>query len=280
MSTFSLPNALAERAGAGTLAHAYILTAEDPDALQAAATAVSAAMVCAGEGPLSDEEQPFLGEKRLFSGENRVPCGGCKHCRKVVKGVHPDVIRVAPEPGKDLTVEQIRTLRQDAYIRPNEAKRKVYVLENAHKMNPSAQNAFLKVLEDGPLYAAFLLLTPTPNALLPTIRSRCETVLVDTQSGTVGEELGRRAGELAGLLLGEDGWRLVSWCVEREKDKREDVIALFEETRRALLRYRSGKTTAKAVRMATVLQDLAVRLERNGNVGCVWGELWAEAGAT
>lgn len=259
MSTFSLPNALAERAGAGTLAHAYILTAENPDALKTAAMAVAAAMVCGEDGP---------------------PCGACKHCRKVEKGIHPDVITVAPEPGKDLTVEQIRDLRQDAYIRPNEAKRKVYLLENAQKMNQSAQNAFLKVLEDGPAYAAFLLLTPTPNALLPTIRSRCETVLVNAQSGVVDEELARKAGELAGLLLGEDNWRLVSWCVEREKDKREEAVALFEETRRALLRYRDAKTTPKAVRMALVLQELTVRLARNANVGCVWGELWAEAGAS
>lgn len=259
MSTFSLPSALAERAGAGTLAHAYILTAENPGALKTAAGAVAAAMVC---------------------GETPPPCGACKHCQKVIKGIHPDVITVAPEPGKDLTVEQIRALRQDAYIRPNEAKRKVYCLENAHKMNQSAQNAFLKVLEDGPAYAAFLLLTPTPNALLPTIRSRCETVLVDAQSGAVSEELARRAGELAGLLLDADGWRLVSWCAEREKDKREETVALFGETRRALLRYRDPKTTPKAVRMALVLQELTARLERNANVGCVWGELWAEAGAS
>ena len=256
---FSLPNALTQRAAAGALAHAYILSAQSPDALQAAASGVAAAMVCGGERP---------------------PCGMCKGCQKVAKGIHPDVITVAPEPGKELTVDQIRGLRQDVYIRPNEAKRKVYLLQDAHKMNPSAQNAFLKVLEEGPLYAVFLLLTPTPAALLPTIRSRCETVLVDVETAPVSEELARKAGELAGLLLGEDGWRLVSWCVEREKDKREETAALFAETRRALLRYRDPKTTPKAVRMALVLQDLTVQLNRNANVGCVWGALWAEAGAS
>lgn len=255
----TLPPALAERARAGTLAHAYLLTAEDPVVLRDAARATAAALVCQGETP---------------------PCGECKHCRKAEKGVHPDVITVAPEPGKDLTVEQIRSLRQDAYIRPNEGKRKVYIVENAQKMNPNAQNAFLKVLEDGPAYAAFLLLSPTPAALLPTIRSRCETVAVSGRAGTEDADLARRAGELAGLLLDGERWRLISWCTEHEKDKREDAAALLEETRRAVLRYRDGKNTPRAVRMARTLQELTARLNGNANVGCVWGALWAEAGET
>ena len=69
---------------------------------------------------------------------------------------------------------QVRALRADAYIRPNEAERKVYILENAQTMNASAQNAMLKLLEEGPAYAAFLLLTDNAAALLPTVRSRCE----------------------------------------------------------------------------------------------------------
>ena len=255
----TLPPALAERARTGTLAHAYLLTAEDPVVLRDAARATAAALVCQGETP---------------------PCGECKHCRKAEKGVHPDVITVAPEPGKDLTVEQIRSLRQDAYIRPNEGKRKVYIVENAQKMNPNAQNAFLKVLEDGPAYAAFLLLSPTPAALLSTIRSRCETVHITAQPAEADGELARKAGELAGLLLGTDPWRLITWCADHEKDKREDAAALLEETRSALLRYRDPKTTPRAVRMAGVLQKLTAQLNGNANVGCVWGALWAEAGET
>lgn len=275
MSTFNMPNALAGRAANGTMAHAYILAAEAPDALKEAAAAVAAAMVCAVEG--GPEERLTRAGGGSGEGQQR-PCGVCKHCQKVAKGIHPDVITISPEPGKELLVDQIRELRQDAYIRPNEAKRKVYILENAHKMNPSAQNAFLKVLEEGPLYAAFLLLTPSPGALLPTIRSRCETVLVTAQRAEADPELARKAGELAGLLLGEDKWRLISWCAEREKDKREEVAALLEETRRAILRYRNENTTPKAARLALALQELTAQLDGNANVGCVWGRLWAEAG--
>ena len=91
------------------------------------------------------------------------------------QGIHPDV-RWVGDDGKDITVGQVRALRSDAYIRPNEAQRKVYVIENAQTMNASAQNAMLKLLEEGPAYAAFLLLTDNAAALLPTVRSRCEVL--------------------------------------------------------------------------------------------------------
>lgn len=251
-----LPAALAGRADRGALAHAYILSAMDPEGLDAAARGVAAAMMCQGDTP---------------------PCGVCKPCRKAAKGIHPDIITVAPEEGKDLTVDQVRAMRQDVYIRPNEGKRKVYIIKNAQKMNQNAQNAFLKVLEDGPAYAAFLLLTPTPDVLLPTIRSRCETVRVDAQDGTADPELVQRGRELAELLLAGDRWELVRWCVPREKDGREETAAALGEARRALLRRREDKTTPRAVHLAQTLRALQAQLESNANVGCIWGRLWAEA---
>ena len=107
------------------------------------------------------------------SGEGR-PCEVCAPCRKAAGGIHPDVITVAGEDGKPISVDQVRKLRTDAYIRPNEAQRKIYLLERADRMNQSAQNAMLKLLEEGPAYAVFLLLAENSGGLLETIRSRCE----------------------------------------------------------------------------------------------------------
>ena len=135
------------------LSHAYILAGPSGTGKRTLGGVLSSARVCSGRG------EP--------------PCGHCPDCRKAGAGVHPDVIRIGLD-GKDISVSQIRELRADAYVRPNEAARKVYVLENAQTMNGSAQNALLKLLEDGPAYAAFLLLTDNAGNMLATVRSRCE----------------------------------------------------------------------------------------------------------
>ena len=136
------------------LSHAYILSGPAGSGKRTLAGLLAAALVCFHQG-------------------GALPCFSCPGCRKAEGGIHPDIVRVGDD-GKDINVAQIRALRADAYIRPNEAARKVYILENAQTMNPSAQNAMLKLLEEGPAYAAFLLLTDNAAALLPTVRSRCE----------------------------------------------------------------------------------------------------------
>lgn len=255
MSGFSLPAALAAQAGAGALVNAYLLTGAPDEALEGPALALAAACLC--------REEP-------------APCGTCKSCRKVEKGVHPDLQWVEKLPDKtQITVEQIRKVRSEAYVRPNEAPRKVYLIRRAWQMNDEAQNAFLKVLEEGPPYAVFVLLAPNAAALLPTVRSRCRSVPI-TGAGSTDPELERRAGELAGLLLGDDAWRRVSWCVSYEKAKREEVVPLWEETRRALLSYRTAKTTPKALALARLLEEL-IAAAPSGNMGILWGRLWAEA---
>lgn len=257
MSAFALPAPLSRRAAEGTLPHGWIVAGAAEERLEEAAKALAAAFLCAGEG-----------EK---------PCGVCKHCRKVEKGIHPDLQWLEkPADKSQFPVEQIRALRADAYIRPNEANRKVYALKNAQQMSDGAQNALLKVLEEGPGYAAFLLLSENPLALLPTIRSRCELLRLEAGEDADGE-LARRGGELAGLLLGDDRWRLISWCVPFEKAKREDVLSLWEAARGALLTYRGRENTAKAVALARTLAEIIAAGNRNGNMGILWGKLWASA---
>ena len=136
------------------LSHAYLLCGVDGLGKHTLARELCAAMVCSGRG--------------------ETPCGCCTPCKKVFGGIHPDVITICGESGKAITVEQIRNMTSDAYVRPNEGERKIYILEQAGEMNPSAQNAMLKLLEEGPVYAAFLLLCRQPDQMLQTIRSRCE----------------------------------------------------------------------------------------------------------
>lgn len=272
MSAFILPASLMGQVREGRSVNAYLFTGAGDEALEPPALALAAALLCEGTGKSGSGSG---GEGADEGGER--PCGACKSCRKVEKGVHPDLQIVEKLPDKtQLTVEQVRKLRSEAYVRPNEAPRKVYLLRRAWQMNDEAQNAFLKVLEEGPAYAVFLLLSPNPSALLPTIRSRCQQVNI-TAAAQVDPELERRAGELAGLLLGDDPWRRISWCVAWEKAKREEVIPLWQETRRALLTYRTPRTTAKAVELAQCLEELLAAAP-SGNLGVLWGRLWAQAG--
>lgn len=118
----------------------------------------------------------LLEQALVCSGSDGVPCGRCSNCRRVQEGIHPDVIGLnafvsEAELDKDVKVSTIRDLRADAQIRPNQAERKVYVIDRPINLN--AQNAMLKLLEEGPSYAAFILITENTASLLETVRSRC-----------------------------------------------------------------------------------------------------------
>jgi DNA polymerase-3 subunit delta' len=115
-------------------------------------------------------------------------CGECGPCRKIGTGNHPDVrvldiahAKFLENPGKDykgkdIPVDQIRALRQDAAYPPYEGKRKVYIIADAERMNPSAANSLLKTLEEPPARVTFILIAESSVALLPTIVSRCQLV--------------------------------------------------------------------------------------------------------
>ncbi|MGM9537703.1 MAG: ATP-binding protein [Candidatus Onthomonas sp.] len=145
--------------GAAHLPHAIILGGPEGCGKHTLARLLAQAMVCEGPG--------------------EVPCGICRSCRQVEQEIYPDMppmssfVDPKDRDKKGIVVETIRNLRRDVFIRPNQGRRKIYRIDQADKMNLESQNALLKVLEDGPDYAAFLLLTENPLVLLPTIRSRC-----------------------------------------------------------------------------------------------------------
>ena len=101
------------------------------------------------------------------------PCFSCPACRKVMADTHPDVITVDDPEKKTVSVDLIRKAREDMFIRPNEAEKKIYIFPRAQDMRVEAQNALLKVLEEPPAYGVFLLLTDNEEKLLATVRSRC-----------------------------------------------------------------------------------------------------------
>ena len=104
-------------------------------------------------------------------------CGICPACRKVASGNHADIHLVEPLPDKrDISIDQLRELQRDLALRPYEAPRKVCLLDPAERMSVNAANSLLKTLEEPPGRAIIILLTENADALLPTIRSRCQLV--------------------------------------------------------------------------------------------------------
>ncbi len=104
-------------------------------------------------------------------------CGACLPCRRVVKGNHPDVRLVTPvRKARIIDVEAIETVNELAALRPYESSWRVFVIDEADRMYPAAQNHFLKTLEEPPGQSLFILVTQHPRILLPTIRSRCQRI--------------------------------------------------------------------------------------------------------
>ncbi len=103
-------------------------------------------------------------------------CGRCPSCVRIAKDEHPDVRLLAPEGrGGQLRAEGVREAIADIPFRPFEGKRRVIILADAERMNPTTANTLLKTLEEPPPWATLILVTANEAALLPTIVSRCQT---------------------------------------------------------------------------------------------------------
>ena len=138
---------------------------------------LSHAIVLSGDGDLTDAAR-FIAAAHVCEEADK-PCLRCRHCRKVLEGIHPDVAVIRDTEHRELTVDAVRALRQDVYIRPNEATRKVYIIADSRQLNERDQNVLLKIVEEGPSYAAFIFCADSPAALLETVRSRCVLLKCD-----------------------------------------------------------------------------------------------------
>lgn len=218
MTPFGLPEndpvlaRVREAATRGTLSHALLFTGSG-DRL-AAARYTAAAMECTGEGAR--------------------PCGVCPACRKVLEEIHPDVITVRDEQHKNIGVDVIREIRADAYIRPNEGRRKVYLFPDCALLTEQDQNVLLKIVEEGPPYAAFLFCAENSAVVLQTLRSRCVELKLHPAAETAGEV--SEAGEALCEAIGKRKHGAVAELaarLEKKRTTREELSALLERSRAA-----------------------------------------------
>lgn len=102
------------------------------------------------------------------------PCNDCQSCLQVQTGNHPDIITVTHEKPNIISVDEVREQILDTIaVKPYKSRYKIYIVPDAHLMNPQAQNAILKTIEEPPEYAILILLTTNINRMLSTVMSRC-----------------------------------------------------------------------------------------------------------
>lgn len=102
------------------------------------------------------------------------PCMECHSCKQAINRNQPDIIYLQHEKPNTISVDDIRSqINNDIVVKPYSSPYKVYIIDEAEKMNMQAQNALLKTIEEPPAYAVILLLTTNAETFLPTILSRC-----------------------------------------------------------------------------------------------------------
>ncbi len=140
--------------GTGKVSHAYIINGEKSSGKEFIARIFAMTLQCEKKGTES--------------------CQECHSCKQALSDNHPDIIHVTHEKPNTISVDDIRAqVNNDVGIKPYSGPYKIYIINEAEKMTPQAQNAILKTLEEPPAYAVILLLTTNVNSLLPTILSRC-----------------------------------------------------------------------------------------------------------
>jgi DNA polymerase III subunit delta' len=172
-----------------------------------------------GRRPASDDGRPATDDRRLSTVD---ACGRCAACRRIARGVHPDVMIIEPGDSGAIKIDQVRDIVDRAGYRPSERRRRVVIIDDADALVPAAQNALLKTLEEPPSLSMFVLVTARPDVLLPTVRSRCPQLrfqplsaseiakalvtrgsseseaqaVAATADGSLGQALAARGGEL------------------------------------------------------------------------------------
>jgi len=253
--------------------------------LQAALSGpLSHAYLISGPGAERRTLAEIMARSLICSGGGERPCNTCPACQKALRGIHPDILLTGREPDgdkKDILVGQIREITRDAHTLPNEAARKVYIVDGADAMNPSAQNAFLKALEEPPGFVTFLLLAENPLALLPTVRSRCiHLTLAPTATDKQAPDIEGTHVALADAffnVFSTGGLPLLEFCVGLEKTDRQTLTAFVDVCHGQLIQTlaRPAEDGVRLLAAVELFDSLREDLERNVSAGHISGKIAA-----
>jgi DNA polymerase-3 subunit delta' len=220
-------------------------------------------------------------------------CGACLPCRKIEKGIHPDVITLTrlvdqieqrgkregerKQDAKNVTIEQVREMQMDLALRPLEGRKRVVIIDDASDLSDQAEVALLKTLEEPPSHAVLLLVTPTPSALMETVRSRLQPLpfrlvsRAEIEEGLVSR-FGASGARYAAAAAGKPG---VAITLASDEAARQARTALEQELYTLI-----GNRLTERFAWAAALSDERDTQKRNEEIDLRlvhWGELLRDA---
>lgn len=234
----------------GRIPHAYLIEGPRGSGRRTLAKIIAAACVCSAE-------------------DAQTPCGECPHCVKAATGNHPDIRVFESGSGpRSFSVDTVRSIRAEAFVAPNEAARKAFILTDIQNMTEAAQNALLKILEEPPAFLTFILTCDGRSRVLETVRSRCRMLALSPLSEDdavrvlsarfpdLDEPLLRQAAQNAGGIVGRAAEGLSSEGAEKASEDAEAVArALCGAREYGLLRL-SGALEKDRARLTALLELL------------------------
>lgn len=194
---------------------------------------ISHAVLLTGGTEKERKELAVLLAQALLCEKDNKPCLKCACCAKIKAGTHPDVIINSGEAGKlrSIKIDTIREIRRQAYIVPNEAPFQIFIILEASGMGEEAQNALLKILEEPPATARFILAARSRDDFRQTILSRVTAFAVSEDSGQAAGEkenpkAAAAAAEILGALMTKNELKIILSAGALEKNRKNFKAAL------------------------------------------------------
>ncbi len=257
----------------GRISHALILEGSDDETRLLAAKEIAKALLCKSDN---------------------APCSSCQSCIKCEKGIHPDVhILQKEEDSTMIKVDAVRSIKAKALIFPNEGNKSVFIIREAQHMNPQAQNALLKILEEPSKHVCFILTCPSKSAFLETVISRTTVYSLgqekhDVTNDDKADEGKETANELLSIFVSSNEFYFLQKTAVFQKDKAlfkstvssmipiirdaliiqgggKDLISGYEETAKRIASVLTQKKTLELLEGIQQLSD-AVSLSANHNL--------------
>ncbi|MFP4081787.1 MAG: DNA polymerase III subunit delta' [Candidatus Aminicenantes bacterium] len=189
-------------------------------------------LFCGSEGVGKDSVALVLAKAMNCEKKKDDACEACSSCKAINRSQFPDVMVISPER-EVVKIDQMRTLKQTAYLRPMAGRKRVFIVNEAEKMNEEAANSLLKILEEPPFFSHIILITHNSGLIKPTIRSRCQKLNFqpvsreDIQKVLVEKGWKKEKANTISLLVGGNLKRALSLEWEEVQGKREQAWELF-----------------------------------------------------